>query len=39
MSIPCTKSLIPPLEVNNEIYTDENDKANILNIFSKVRQC
>ena len=33
MSIPCTKSSIPPLEVNNEIYTDENDKANILNIF------
>ena len=31
--IPCTKSSIPPLEFNNDIYTDESDKANILNTF------
>ena len=31
--IPCTKSSIPPLEVNNDIYTDESDKANLLNNF------
>ena len=31
--IPITKSSIPPLEVNNNIYTAECDKANILNTF------
>ena len=31
--IPCTKSSIPPLEFNNVIYTDECDKANILNSY------
>ena len=31
--IPCIKSSIPPLEFNNDIYTDESDKANILNTF------
>ena len=31
--ILCTKSSIPPLEVNNDIYTDESDKANLLNNF------
>ena len=29
----CTKSSIPPLEFNNVIYTDECDKANILNSY------
>ena len=47
--IPFTKSSIPPrpapplppLEVNNNIYTAECDKANILNTFfqSQTRQC
>ena len=31
--ISCTKSSFPPLELNNDIYTDESDKANILNTF------
>ena len=31
--IPITNSSVPPLEVNNSIYTDECDKANILNSF------
>ena len=31
--IPITKSSIPPLEFNNNIYTVECDKANILNTF------
>ena len=31
--IPITKSSIPPLEFNNNIYTAECDKANILNTF------
>ena len=31
--IQCTKSSIPPLEFNNIIYTDECDKANILNSY------
>ena len=31
--IPFTKSSIPPLEVINNIYTAECDKANILNMF------
>ena len=31
--IPCTESSIPPLEFNNVIYTDECDKANILNSY------
>ena len=30
---PNSKSSVPPLELNNNIYTDENDKANILNNF------
>ena len=30
---PNYKTAIPPLEVNDDIYTEETDKANILNIF------
>ena len=30
---PNSKSSVPTLELNNNIYTDENDKANILNNF------
>ena len=30
---PNSKSSVPPLEFNNTIHTDENDKANILNNF------
>ncbi|MES9991692.1 MAG: reverse transcriptase domain-containing protein, partial [Candidatus Thiodiazotropha sp.] len=30
---PNSKSTIPPLEVDNHVYTDELDKANILNNF------
>ena len=30
---PNSKTSVPPLEVNNNIITDEHDKANILNNF------
>ena len=30
---PHSSSSMPPLEYDNNIYTDESDKANILNIF------
>ena len=30
---PQSKSSVPPLELNNSIYTDDYDKANIINIF------
>ncbi|MCG8046489.1 MAG: reverse transcriptase domain-containing protein [Candidatus Thiodiazotropha endolucinida] len=30
---PRTKSTVPPLEYNNEVYSDEFDKANIFNSF------
>ena len=36
--LPSVKTSISPLEVNNEIFIDECDKANILNISSKVKQ-
>ena len=30
---PNSKTSIPPLEFNDTIYTEDNDKANVLNIF------
>ena len=30
---PNSKTSVPPLEVNNNIITDEHDKANVLNNF------
>ena len=30
---PQSKSSVPPLELNNSIYTDDYDKANIINKF------
>ena len=32
---PLTRSELPPLELNDTIYTDNTDKANILNNYSQ----
>ena len=32
-------SSIPPMKNNNEVYTDDKDKANLLNDYSKSQSC